>query len=170
MMPPTIRPETPADAAAIGAVVAGAFSDHPYSNQTEHLLVAALRTAGGLVISLVAEEAGAVAGHIGFSLVSIGGEEAGWLIVAPLAVRRGLWRRGIGSALLRAGLEEARGLGAPGVVLVGDPAFYTRFGFASGTGLAMPGVADENLMALAFGGPIPPGEVVCHPAFAVCFS
>ncbi len=164
-----IRPEEPRDVAPISALVADAFSDHPFSNQTEHLLVEALRAAGGLFVSLVAEDGeGAVSGHIGFSPVSIGGADDGWLIVAPLAVRRDLWRRGIGSALLKAGLDAARAAGAPGVVLVGDPAFYGRFGFASGNRPTMAEVPEENLMALSLGGSLPAGEVVCHPAFAVC--
>ncbi len=166
-----VRAEAARDVAAISALVADAFSDHPFSNQTEHLLVDALRAAGGLTVSLVAlDDGGEVAGHVGLSPVSIGGTDAGWLIVAPLAVRRDLWRRGIGSALMRAGLDAARAAGAPGVVLVGDPAFYTRFGFASGNGPTMAGVPAENLMALSFGGAVPAGEVTCHPAFAVCMS
>jgi putative acetyltransferase len=166
-----VRPEKTCDIAEISVLVADAFSDHPYSNQTEHRLVDALRAAGGLTVSLVAlDDAGKVAGHIAFSPVSVGGADAGWLIVAPLAVRRDLWRRGIGSELLKAGLGAARVAGAPGVVLVGDPAFYARFGFASGNGPTMTGVPAANLMALSFGAPVPAGEVVCHPAFAVCFQ
>jgi len=163
-----VRPEAPADYAAIEALVRDAFRDHPFSNQTEHRLVAALRAAGALIPSLVADEAGAVAGHIGFSRVAIGGTDDGWLIVAPLAVRRDRWRRGIGSALMRAGLDAARALGAPGVVLAGDSAYYARFGFASGSGAVINGVPGEYVLALSFGGPVPAGEIVCHPAFAVC--
>ncbi|MBN2753074.1 MAG: N-acetyltransferase, partial [Rhodospirillaceae bacterium] len=129
-----IRTETEHDFAAISALLLEAFADHPYSNQTEGRLVEGLRAAGALPISLVAEVAGQVIGHVGFSRVAIGANDAGWLMVAPLAVSRTLWGRGVGTALLQAGLDAARERNAPGCVLVGCPAYYGRFGFTSGKG------------------------------------
>jgi putative acetyltransferase len=64
----TIRPETAADHAAVRAVDVAAFTDHPYSHQTEHLIVEALRDAGALEVSLVAEQGGEVGHHPAFDL------------------------------------------------------------------------------------------------------
>ncbi len=71
-----LRDEKPADAAAIEAVTVAAFADHPHSNQTEHIIVARLRTENALILSLVAEERGEVVGHV----VVQGGS---FLVVAP---------------------------------------------------------------------------------------
>lgn len=163
-----IRQERPEDAAAIASVIEEAFADHPHSNHTEHRLVEALRTAGALAASLVAVEDGEVVGHIAFSRVSIGGTDSGWMIMAPLAVRTARQRQGIGQALVRVGLEAIRIRGASGCVLVGDPAYYGRFGFAPRPGLAHKGVPPEYVLAFTFGDPIPAGDITCHPAFAAC--
>lgn len=163
-----IRQERPQDAAAIASVIEEAFVDHPHSNQTEHLLVDALRQAGALTVSLVAEEGGEVVGHIAFSPVTIAGAEPGWMILAPVAVRAARQRQGIGRALVRVGLQAIRVRGACGCVLVGDPAYYGRFGFASRSGLVQKGVPPEYVLALSFGDAVPEGEIICHPAFAVC--
>ena len=66
-----IRPETSDDYEAIGEINIAAFAHHPYSHQTEHLIVEALRAAGALTVSLVAEVEGKVVGHIAFSPVTI---------------------------------------------------------------------------------------------------
>ena len=163
----TIRPETPADFAAIAAVHIAAFAHHPYSRQTEHMIVDALRAAGALSVSLVAELDGQVAGHIAFSPVRIGGRACRWYGAGPLGVLPALQRRGIGKALVRAGLEAIGGLGAEGCVLVGDPAYYTRLGFTHSPGLSMEHVPAENLLCLRLTGEMPNGAVEHHPAFWV---
>ncbi|OIO02295.1 MAG: GNAT family N-acetyltransferase [Desulfovibrionaceae bacterium CG1_02_65_16] len=167
-----IRPEIPADIAAIREINLAAFADHPYSRQTEHLIVEALRAAGALVVSLVAQEDGAsrsvvgrVVGHIAFSRAAIDDSDKGWFLLGPVAVLPGLQRRGIGSALVRAGLDELRGLGAQGCVLVGDAAFYARFGFRQARGLTYPGVPQEFVLCLPLAGDEPEGEVGHHAAF-----
>lgn len=83
----TIRPETPGDAAAIAQIVQTAFENHPHSNQTEHLLVAALRDADALLVSLVAEEAGEILGYVAFSSVTMDDQDCGWVGLAPVVVR-----------------------------------------------------------------------------------
>jgi Predicted acetyltransferase len=160
-----IRPETPADHAAIREINLAAFADHPYSRQTEHLIVEALREAGALAVSLVAEEHGRVAGHIAFSRADIDGADRGWYLLGPVAVLPGMQRRGLGSALVRTGLDELRRLGAQGCVLVGDPAYYTRLGFRQAEGLSYPGVPQEFVLCLPLAGPEPEGDVGHHPAF-----
>ena len=127
-MTPTIRPETPSDEDAIEQVTRRAFLSHPYSHQTEQFIIRALRADHALSVSLVAEDAGRIVGHIAFSLVTIGDGVTGWYGLGPISVEPDLQRRGIGRALMERGLAELRKIGANGCVLVGDPAFYTRFG------------------------------------------
>jgi putative acetyltransferase len=122
-MNPTIRPERPGDEDAIGEVTRLAFASHPHSRQTEHFIVAALRKAGALSVSLVAEEDGRIVGHIAFSPVRVGDGSSGWHGLGPVSVLPALQGQGIGRALIEHGLEELRRLGAGGCVLLGDPAF-----------------------------------------------
>jgi putative acetyltransferase len=76
-----IREEREGDFAAIRLILAAVFRDHPYSNQREHFLVDALRSAGALTVALVAEEDGEIVGHIAFSPIQIDGRFQGlvWL-------------------------------------------------------------------------------------------
>lgn len=118
-----IRSETPADAAAVREVVKAAF---PTPGEAD--LVDALRHQGLSRISLVAEVEGAVLGHILFSPVTIADAHPG-LGLAPVAVHPRLQRHGIGSRLIEEGLRRARASGASCCVVLGDPAYYERFGF-----------------------------------------
>ena len=160
-----VRAETDRDREGIREVDIAAFRDHPYSRQTEHLIVEALRAADALEVSLVAESEGEVVGHVAFSAASIGGSSTGWLLLGPVAVQPARQGEGIGRALLEAGLDALRSRGAGGCVLVGDPAFYRRFGFARYPGVAWRGVPDENVLCLLLSGEMPTGEVAHHPAF-----
>lgn len=160
-----IRDERPEDAAAIAALTAAAFAGHPYSRGTEPAIVAALRAAGALSVSLVAEEAGEIVGHVGFSPVGIPGAGPGWFGIGPLSVRPDHQRAGIGSALMAAGLARVRDAGAAGCVLVGDLAYYSRFGFARRAGLTYSDVPDVFVLGLAFRGEMPGGEIAFHPGF-----
>ncbi|MDQ0468859.1 GNAT family N-acetyltransferase [Labrys wisconsinensis] len=162
-----IRDEEPQDAPAIRAVVAAAFEGHPHGAGTEHLIVDALRARGAMTLSLVAEEVGAILGHVAFSPVTIGAVRQGWYGLGPLAVRPGRQRGGIGQALVRAGLERLAALGAKGCVLVGDPAYYRRFGFRSDPGLAYADVPRVYVLARPFAGETPRGSIDYDPAFAV---
>jgi len=160
-----VRPETDRDLAGIREVNIVAFQGHPYSRQTEHLIVEALRAANALELSLVAASDGEVVGHIAFSAAAIGGSSTGWSLLGPVAVQPARQGEGIGRALVKTGLDALRSRGACGCVLVGDPAFYGRFGFRQYPGVAWHGVPDENVLCLLMSGEIPTGEVVHHPAF-----
>lgn len=162
-----VRPETDRDSEGIREVDIAAFQGHPYSHQTEHLIVEALRAAGALELSLVAETDGGVVGHIAFSAACIGDSSTGWFLLGPVAVQPTRQGEGIGRALVEAGLDGLRARGACGCVLVGDPAFYGRFGFLQYPGVTCHGVPDENVLCLLMSGEIPTGEVVHHPAFLV---
>jgi putative acetyltransferase len=142
-----IRAEEPADTAAIHRVHAAAFP-----TDAEARLVDALRGAGRLTFSLVALKADAIVAHIAFSPVEIGsgaGPAAG-MGLAPLAVLPEHQRRGIGSRLVREGLEACKNRGVGFVVVLGEPAYYQRFGFTRATnyGLINEYGALEEFMAL----------------------
>lgn len=163
-----IRPERPDDGAAIRAVLTAAFADQPRSRNDEHLLVDALREAGALLLGLVAEEGGEVIGYVAFSPVTVAGVCCGWYGLAPLAVRPDRQRRDVGRSLVKAGLAALREAGAAGCVLLGEPEYYGRFGFARRVGLTLPGVPPAFFLALAFEDSQPVGEVAYHPVFDRC--
>ena len=160
-----LRPETHSDCVAVREVNILAFQDHPYSRQTAHLIVAALRAADALALSLVAESGGEVVGHIAFSAAAIGGAATGWFLLGPVAVQPARQGEGIGRALVETGLDALRSRGARWGVLVGAPAFYGRFGFRQSPGVVWPCVPDENVLCLLLSGEMPTGEVAHHPAF-----
>lgn len=160
-----IRDEAPGDAASIGALTAAAFAGHPYSRGTEPAIVEALRAAGALTVSLVAEEGGEIVGHVAFSPVEIPGARSGWFGIGPLSVLPGRQGQGIGTTLMEEGLGRVRAAGAAGCVLVGDLGYYGRFGFARRAGLTYSDVPPEYVLGLAFGPVEPVGEVAFHPGF-----
>ncbi|REF73480.1 GNAT family N-acetyltransferase [Paracoccus versutus] len=160
-----IRLETPADAAAIRQITQEAFAGAEHSSGTEGAIIDSLRAAGTLTLSLVAEEGRQVIGHAAFSPVMIGGRDAGWFGLGPVAVRPDRQGQGAGGVLIREGLARLRGMGAQGCVVLGDPGYYRRFGFAVDPGLTFEGVPPEYFMALAFAGPPPSGAVIYHAAF-----
>lgn len=164
-MPVAIRDERPADAEAIATVITAAFAGHPRSQGREAAIVAGLRRRHALVVGLVAEEDGHVVGHVAFSSAVIEGSGGGWSALGPLAVRPDRQRRAIGSALVREGLAALRRVGARGCVLLGDPAFYGRFGFRSRPGLRYEAVPADSILALPFGRTEPEGEILFHSAF-----
>lgn len=163
----TVRPEAPGDEDAIRDVTLAAFAGHPHSDQTEHLIVERLRRAGKLALSLVAEEGGAIAGHVAFSPVRIGLASEGWHGLAPLSVAPARQNRGIGSRLVREGLSRLRAAGSAGCVVLGEPTYYGRFGFAPDPAITLQGPPAEYFQALAFGPERPEGETRFDDAFAV---
>ena len=168
-----IRDETPADVAAIGTLTADAFAPMVYSDGTEPAIIERLRAASALTFSLVADEDGEVVGHVAFSPVTIsgegegqgGGQGKGWYGLGPISVRPSRQRSGIGSTLVRTGLERLRTLDAKGCVLAGNPAYYGRFGFAADPAFASPGIPHEYFMRVAFSSVYAGGTVTYHPAF-----
>jgi putative acetyltransferase len=120
-----IRNEEERDRAAVYALNASAFE-----TADEADLVDALRERARPVVSLVAEDDEKIVGHIMFSPVSLSGQPALRISgLAPMAVAPDRQRAGIGSALVRAGLERCRRLGFGAVVVLGHPEYYPRFGF-----------------------------------------
>jgi putative acetyltransferase len=163
-----IRPEQAADIGAVRAVNRAAFE-----TATEADLVDALREQAKPIVSLVADDDGSIVGHILFSPVTLSGhEELRIMGLAPMAVLPAVQRRGIGSALVRAGLESCRRLGCCALVVLGHPEYYPRFGFTPASRFGIGSeyeVPDEVFMALE----LEPGAlhdrsgtIRYHPAFA----
>jgi putative acetyltransferase len=161
-----VRPERASDFDAITHINIVAFEEHPFSQHNEHLIVDALRNAGALQLSLVAEQDGAVVGYAAFSAASIGGIGE-WTLLGPIGVLPAWQRRGIGSALVRQGLETMRERGMHGCVLVGDAAYYNRFGFRQYVGVTCGSLPEETILCLPMAETIPVGELAYHLAFSV---
>ncbi|MBL9161246.1 MAG: N-acetyltransferase [Planctomycetaceae bacterium] len=161
-----VRPERSYDAAAIEALIAAAFLDAPHTSHTEQLIVAALRAAGALTVSLVAEAEGAVVGHVAVSPVTISDGTPNCYGLGPISVSPVWQGRGVGSALMRAALDALRQMGAAGCVVLGEPAFYGRFGFKAEPGLVLADILPEYFQAIHSGGAnLPRGAVSYHAAF-----
>lgn len=162
----TVRDEALGDEAAIAAVTAAAFRGAPHSDGSEAAIIERLRAAGDLALSLVAVDAdGAIVGHVAFSPVTISDGTPGWYGLGPVSVVPSRQGTGIGSSLIRAGLERLRSAGARGCVVLGEPAFYARFGFRHDPRLVFPGPPPEYFLRLVFAGPEPRGAVGYSRAF-----
>lgn len=160
-----IRAERAQDHSDITRVNFLAFTHLGMGEVTEHLMVERLREAGALSVSLVAELAGNVVGHIVFSPAEVSSGASGWYCLGPVSVLPELHRRGIGGLLIRKGLEELKASGAEGCCLVGHPEYYGRFGFIHPEGMFYEGVDPQVFFALSFSGEYPHGRVVFHSAF-----
>jgi putative acetyltransferase len=160
-----IRKETAADIDAINEVTIEAFNTLPISQHTEQFIIKALRKAGVLTISLVAEMNGRVVGHIAFSPIIISDGTAGWFGLGPISVLPKYHRQGIGTAMMNEGLAELKKLGAKGCALVGDPNYYHRFGFKNVPQLIHEGIPQEVFLILPFTKNIPKGTVTFHESF-----
>ncbi|HBH37988.1 MAG TPA: GNAT family N-acetyltransferase [Curvibacter sp.] len=160
-----IRDENTLDVPVIEALTEAAFRHAPHRSGTEQHIVNALRRAGQLTLSLVAEEGGVIVGHVAVSPVSVSDGARDWYGLGPISVQPELQGRHIGASLMHAALDGLRARGAAGCVLVGEPAYYNRFGFRCVPGLVYPGIPPEYFMALSFGGSVAQGTVRYHAAF-----
>ena len=160
-----IRSETDADVGAITDVTVAAFKTLEISNHTEQFIIAALRIAKSLTISLVAEVDGRVIGHIAFSPLTISDGTRNWYGLGPVSVLPKYQQQGIGKALIREGLSRLKDMNAQGCCLVGHPDYYRKFDFKNMQGLVHEGVPQEVFFALSFDGHTPQGTVTFHDAF-----
>ena len=161
-----IRNETESDIEVIAEVTKTAFATCPYGEHTEQFIISALRAAGALSVSLVAQIDESVVGHVAFSPVTISDGNPHWYGLGPVSVLPQHQRQGIGMALIREGLSLLQARGAQGCVLVGPPAYYQRFGFRNLPVLTLEGVPPEYFLALPFERETPRVVVVFHSAFS----
>lgn len=164
-----VRLESPDDRAASLEVERAAFE-----GPVEPAIVEAVRDLEGS-FALVADDDGAVVGHVQMSRAWVG--ETAILALGPIGVTPLRQRRGIGSGLVRAALDEARRRGETAVILLGAPAYYGRFGFgpAAALGLANPfaGVSEDGFqideedfqVVVLERSTVLEGEVRWHPSF-----
>ena len=169
-----IRSQTPRDAHAVRDLLTLAFP-----TDAEARLVETLAAANHLCLALVAERpaagtiagttTGHIAGYIAFSPVTLDGQPTDGVGLAPLAVHPDDRRTGLGTALINTGLERCAENGATFAVVLGDPNYYSRFGFepASRAGLDSIYQAGDAFMAreLTPGGIPRPGLIRYAPAF-----
>ena len=134
----------PALANAITAMTVEAFTQQYGAGDGEAALIAGLREHGDVIVELVAFEGDELVGHILFSHV-IDEPYTGTIVgLAPMCARVGHQKKGIGSALVRAGLDLCRARGVKAVIVLGDNEYYGRFGFSA---------ALAEGIACAFAGP-----------------
>lgn len=160
-----IRSEKSSDVAAIEALIAAAFLDAAHTSHTEQFIVNALRKAGQLSISLVAEDNGAIVGHVAVSPVSISDGTDGWYGLGPISVAPECQGQGIGNRLMKQAIAELRGLAAAGCVVLGEPSYYGHFGFEAEPTLVLPDVPPQYFQALSLCGAVPSGSVSYQEAF-----
>lgn len=161
-----IRKEQITDIQSIHDVTEAAFKNAPHTDHTEQFIVKALRDAGVLTLSLVAEEDGNIIGHVAVSPVTITDGAQNWFGLGPISVLPEKQGLGIGSMLMKAAVSELKVIDANGCVLLGEPDYYARFGFEVIDGLTLPNVPKEYFQALLLKGTWPQGEVNYHQAFS----
>lgn len=179
-----LRTERPEDAAAIHDLTQTAFAAMPYSDGREGPIVDQLRRDGDLALSLVGSTADQLVAHIAFSPVRFddpasarqkAGQQTGqqakqnagqWYALGPVSVLPALQGRGFGRQIIEHGLRLMRAeIGAEGIVLIGSPSLYGRFGFENAPELTYGDLDGKYIQALRFEAPMPRGEIRFAPAF-----
>lgn len=128
-----LRAGSPGDADALGRLYRDVF---PEENLVP--LVRQLINARPDVFSMVVVAEGALVAHIAFTTCGVSGSAEKVVLLGPLAVAKGVRNQGVASALIEAGVERLRSEGVVCLLVLGDPAFYGRFGFAPHTGIEPP--------------------------------
>lgn len=154
------------DNAAIYQLIQSAFADKDFSSGTEGPIVDALREAGDLTLSLAAKRAEHLLGYIAFSPASVVDQSENIFALGPVAVDPALRYKGIGTALIQAGIKRLQAMEARACVLVGDPNYYRRFGFVGDCGLRSGSLPESFVQALVWGDPLGEGEISFAPAFS----
>lgn len=134
---PTLEVEQPADAAAVEALVTAAFGPGRFAKTAERLREGACPAA-----AFVAREGGRVIGSVRLWPITVGDTPA--LFLGPIAVDAAERRSGVGGELVAACLAFAREAGTGGVLLVGEPPYFSRFGFGAAPQAQMPGPVDQR--------------------------
>ena len=161
-----IRDERPEDIQAIHDLTRRAFAPMAFASGDEQDLIDAVRDAGALSISLVAEIGSSIVGHVAFTQAKAADNTPGWFGLGPVAVEPELQRRGIGKQLINEGLRKLRKWNASGCIVLGDPNYYQRFGFLPFPALAPIGLPPEYFMMLPLTVLQPNAVVDFHPLFS----
>ncbi|MBQ4811276.1 N-acetyltransferase [Pseudoalteromonas luteoviolacea] len=164
-MPILIRTEHSDDITSIESITKQAFANAEHSNHCEHFVVNALRKAGALTLSLVAELDGNIVGHVAISPVKLSSGASGWFGLGPVSVLPAFQGQGIGSQLINQALAHMQSSQAAGCVVLGEPTYYSRFGFTAASSMVLEGVPAEYFQVQSFGDSIPTCRVVYHDGF-----
>jgi putative acetyltransferase len=145
-----VRRERPADVPAISSVLTAAFTTADTSVVVEPGLVDELRDSDAWLpaLSMVGERDGEVVAHALLSRVIVEPGEVPALVLGPVAVRPADQRTGLGTAVVRAALDAARDSGETLVLVLGEPSYYRRFGFAPAAALTSPYSGSEYWQSL----------------------
>ena len=141
-----------------------------FASGDEQDLIDAVRDAGALSISLVAETGSRIVGHVAFTPAKAADNTPGWFGLGPVAVEPELQRKGIGLQLINEGLRKLREWNAAGCIVLGDPNYYQRFGFLPFPALAPGGLPPEYFMMLPLTALQPNAVVGFHPLFSASES
>jgi putative acetyltransferase len=158
-----IVPYAPEDAAAVDGLVRAAFP-----GPEEAGIIERLRAGGDMLLELVARDGAAIVGHVGFSRLRSEPPRLRAVCLAPLAVAEPYRRQGVGHQLVEAGIARIRDAGEDVILVLGEPAYYGRFGFSAEAAVAYRTPYDGPYQqALWLGSARPPDETVLHysPAF-----
>lgn len=160
-----LRNEQDQDVDAIFKLTESAFKNAEHTDHTEQFIVNALRKMQQLTLSIVAEHDQQIIGHVAISPVEISSGTSDWYGLGPISVAPEYQQQGVGSALMRTVLEQLKQLGAAGSVVLGDPTYYSKFGFNVIPNLTLANVPTEYFQALSFDQTFPQGEVKYSTAF-----
>lgn len=163
----TIRHEKPSDISTIAELTTTAFLNAEHTSHKEQYIVSALRDNDALTLSLVAELNGILVGHASISPVVLDNNDSGWYGLAPVSVLPDYQNQGVGTSLIQQILSELRKLSAKGCVVLGDPNYYSRFGFEAQHKLTLTDVPQEYFQAIVFHGELPRSNVYFNDAFNV---
>jgi putative acetyltransferase len=160
-----VRLERPGDRDAIFDLTKRAFAPMPYAGGDEQELIDKLRDAGALSLSAVALLGDSIVGHVALSPATHESGESGWYTLGPISAEPVMQRSGIGRSLIAFAHAWLEAQGARGCILTGNPAYYTRFGFAVAPEHAPANAQPAFFMVLTLKGECPAGRFRFHPAF-----
>ena len=158
-----IRPEVEADYERVHAITEAAFAPMPFSNVSEPRVIRTLREDSDVTLALVAQMDSRPVGHIMFSPIKVTDGGDGWIALGPVSVDPDHQKQGVGHALIVEGLKRIERTGAPGCILIGNPAYYSRFGFIGDGRITYRDLPAPVVQWLSFGQEKPGGEVTFAP-------
>jgi putative acetyltransferase len=159
------RPETDSDIEAIYGLTQQAFAPMPYSDGDEQDLINRLRDHAALSLSLVAQDGDTIVGHVAFSPAKAEDGTPGWFALGPVSVSPDRQGQGIGDQIIREGIRRLVEQNAAGLILIGNPKYYRRFGFVVSPDAAPVGQPKEYFMVLPLRATTPKSVIAFHPLF-----